>query len=207
MRLFCSSRSPFARKVRVAAIEAGLGGQIEMRPVLAIPTQPDPELLPLSPLCMIPVLETPQGPLFDSHVICDWLDQQSGGRLIPASGRERTLCLQREALADGLAEVMLAHRSEMRRSDACRQDRLLAAYDSRIQNALDWIEKQAATPLENADLGAIAVACVLAYADFRFPELDWREGRPAAAAWHGAFSTRPSMTATVYADEPPQPKP
>jgi len=43
--------------------------------------------------------------------------------------------------------------------------------------------------------------------DFRYPDLDWRDGHPALGAWFDTVSTRPSMQATPLGpyDGPLQP--
>jgi glutathione S-transferase len=50
-------------------------------------------------------------------------------------------------------------------------------------------------------IGHIAIGCALAYADFRFDAEQWRNHRPALAAWHAEFSSRPSAKATAFADD------
>jgi glutathione S-transferase len=53
---------------------------------------------------------------------------------------------------------------------------------------------------ERIDLGQIAVATALTYADFRFQDLAWREGRPRLAAWFDAITRRPSFVETAFVD-------
>jgi glutathione S-transferase len=56
MKLYGSSRSPFARKVMLAAHELGLAGRIQtVRSVVAM-VKPARELLPENPLGKIPTL-------------------------------------------------------------------------------------------------------------------------------------------------------
>ena len=43
-------------------------------------------------------------------------------------------------------------------------------------------------------------AVALAYLDFRFAHIGWREGRPALADWYAGFSARPAMIATTAVD-------
>ena len=43
---------------------------------------------------------------------------------------------------------------------------------------------------------------LLGYIDFRFPEVNWREGHPKITAWHAAFEARPSAKANRAVDEP-----
>ena len=58
-------------------------------------------------------------------------------------------------------------------------------------------------PLLAADqltIGHVAIGCALSYLDFRFPDLNWRDVSPEAAAWHKVFAQRPSMVATEIVD-------
>ncbi|MBV8839143.1 MAG: glutathione S-transferase, partial [Alphaproteobacteria bacterium] len=41
----------------------------------------------------------------------------------------------------------------------------------------------------------------LGYIDFRFPQLNWRNGHPKLAAWHKTFAARPSAIANPPVDE------
>ena len=66
---------------------------------------------------------------------------------------------------------------------------------------LDRLERDApALAAARFGIGHIAVGCCLSYLDFRFPDLDWRDGRPALAAWHEGFRARPSAQATEIVD-------
>jgi glutathione S-transferase len=47
------------------------------------------------------------------------------------------------------------------------------------------------------DLGDIALACALAYLDFRLPEIVWRCAHRTLAAWLDEVGRRPSMQATA----------
>ena len=49
-------------------------------------------------------------------------------------------------------------------------------------------------------IGEITLGCGLGYLDFRFPELDWRAGQPAAARWYAGFAQLPAMQATLPHD-------
>jgi glutathione S-transferase len=77
----------------------------------------------------------------------------------------------------------------------------VAAFEAKAEAALDRLETEAdalrATPF---GIGHIAVGIVPSYMDFRYPERDWRSARPAIAAWHADFATRPSVVATEPVD-------
>src|SRR5437879_12118453 len=90
MKLTFSPASPFARKVRIAAIETGLIDKIEFVPAAVAPGQPNEEYSKITPLTKLPVLILDNGDvLLDSYVIVEYLHELAGGgKLDPASGPE-----------------------------------------------------------------------------------------------------------------------
>ena len=86
MKLRFSPTSPYVRKVVVTAAETGLADQIELVPTN--PRDPNANLGEDNPLGKVPALVTDDGVnLFDSPVICEYLDSLHGGtKLMPASG-------------------------------------------------------------------------------------------------------------------------
>ena len=92
MKLTFSPGSPFARKVRIAAIELGLIDKIELVPATVAPTQPNEAYShDISPLRKLPALILDDGKVIvDSYVIVEYLDELAGGgKLVPASGAMR----------------------------------------------------------------------------------------------------------------------
>src|SRR6478672_972473 len=88
MKLTFSLASPFARKVRIAAIELGLIDKIEFVPAHVAPGQPNEEYSKINPLKKLPALILDNGEVIvDSYVIAEYLDDLAGGgKLIPTSG-------------------------------------------------------------------------------------------------------------------------
>ncbi|PZR34638.1 glutathione S-transferase family protein [Caulobacter segnis] len=192
MRLLYSALSPFARKVRVLAFEKALADRMRLEP--AAPYQ-DEAVRVLNPLNKIPTLVTDDGEaVYDSAVICDYLDGLAEPRLIPQGQPERRRALTLEAAADGLGDAaLLVVRERMRPEGERRQDvfeRQLKA----IAAALDLFESVDLT-VDRFGIGEIAVAVQLGYLDAR-KVVDWREERPALASWFEDVSKRPSMVAT-----------
>jgi glutathione S-transferase len=75
MKLHWSPRSPFVRKVMIAAHETGQLEQLSCTRTVVAMTQPNADLLPDNPLSKIPTLVLEDGsPLYDSLVICEYLD-------------------------------------------------------------------------------------------------------------------------------------
>ena len=69
--------------------------------------------------------------------------------------------------------------------------------------SVDALEEEAdALASSQFSIGHIALGVALGYIDFRFPELNWREGHPKIAEWHAAFEARPSARANTPVDEP-----
>lgn len=192
MRLLYSALSPFARKVRIVAHENGFTDAIVLETVAPFT---DESLRAINPLSQVPTLILDDGEiLFDSAVICDHLDAVGGAGLIPAAGVERRRALTLQALADGMGSAAIAVvRERMRPADDQRAeliDRQLRA----IIAGLDLLDAEGLTE-DRWTIDQIAVAAQLAYFDAR-QVIDWREGRPALAAWFEGVSRRESMTVT-----------
>lgn len=195
--LFYSPASPYARKVLVAAMETGQ--TLELRVVSTTPTARDAGLAGVNPLAKIPTLVAKGAALYDSRVICQYLDAEAGGALIP-QGPARWACLTREALADGLLDAALLLRYEgMMRPEPLRWDDWMTGQWAKIDAALAAMEGDlpGGTDTGTAGLDAIACGCALGYLDFRFASRDWRADHPALAAWETDFSARPAMRETV----------
>ncbi|MCB6177865.1 glutathione S-transferase [Rhodobacter sp. Har01] len=197
MKLYHSTTSPYVRKVMVLVAEAGISG-VEL--VHASGTPVDPGTMPVdhNPLGKIPALVTDDGhAIYDSRVICRYLDSLAGAGLYPAPPRLwDTLTL--EATADGILEaaVLMVYEARIRPEDR-RYDPWTEGQWAKIARALDALEQRWMDHLEGPlDMGQVAVACALGYLDFRHSARAWRAAHPDLAAWEAEFSARPSMTAT-----------
>ncbi|MEZ5727022.1 MAG: glutathione S-transferase [Burkholderiaceae bacterium] len=198
MQILYSPLSPFVRKCLVTAIELGLGDRIERVPVTVTPITRVQEVVSRNPVGKIPALITDDGQtLYDSAVICEYLDSLGGGRLIPASGNARWQRLTEQALADGLmdAAVLLRYETALR-PESCRWPEWVGGQTAKIVGSLDAMEAAAAAYGERIDIGTISAGCALGYLDLRFPVLGWREARPVLAKWFDGFVQRDSMQAT-----------
>lgn len=75
MKLFYSPVSPYARKIRVLAIELDLFEKIEW--IESHPFDDEAQLLSANPLGKVPVLQVDGNSILDSVVICDYLQNLS----------------------------------------------------------------------------------------------------------------------------------
>jgi len=196
MKLFHSTRSPFVRKAVVAAHESGQISDVEI--VTGDPHGVDQALLEANALSKIPALITEDGvALPESDLICLYLDERSGGGiLIPVAGPARWRTFRLQALADGFMEAAVDRRSEALRPDGERSNTTLARLMDRMLRCLDALEAETALLGNPRNLGSIATAVACSYADFRYPDLDWRTARPGLAAFFAEYDLRPSMQAT-----------
>ena len=198
MKIYYAAASPFVRKCLVAAIELGLRDRIELVAAAAHPINRDRNVVAHNPLGKIPTLITDDGDvLYDSRVICEYLNTLGDGHLIPREAKARFGVLVEQALADGVMDAaVLARYETFARPEALRWKDWTGGQLEKVNSGLDLLESRAAGFGDRADLGAIAFGCMLGYLDFRFASLGWRDGRPKAAAWFERFGARDSMMAT-----------
>ena len=197
MKLYYSPTSPFVRKVLITAIELGLRERIEIVPVDISPVEPSDALNRTNPIGKIPTLVADDGTeLYDSVVICEYLDSLQGGRLFPASGAARWQVLRQHALADGIMEAaVLARYETWLRPAELRWKEWADGQTSKIERGLDVLEGEVGG-LAGLTIASIAVACSLGYLDLRLGHLGWRDRRPQLSSWLAEFAQRPSFVAT-----------
>jgi len=197
--LHWSPLSPFVRKVMCCVHELGLESRVQCIRTKVSSQAPNLDLIPENPLIRIPtlVLESGQA-LFDSVVICEYLDSLStGASMYPVQGDERWQALRWQALGDGLCDTLIAWRHERDRGPEHHITALLQSARLKVDATLDRLEAEAAE-LEAVPygIGHIAIGCALGYLGVRFSDLEWRAKRPMLTQWHASFEARPSAQLT-----------
>ena len=202
MKLHWSPRSPYVRKVMIAAHELGLTDRIKTVRTVVRMGEPNVALLQDNPLSKIPTLILTDGSvLFDSLTICEYLDDLAGGSLFPRAGAERWRILTWHSLGQGLIDLLILWRNERDKPVERQTQELLDSFSVKARTTLDRLESLAGRLRETPfGIAHIAIGCALSYLDFRFAHLPWREGRPALAAWHMEFDARPSVHASEIVD-------
>ena len=202
MKLHWSPRSPFVRKVMIVAHERELVECITCVRTVAAMTKPHAELMRDNPLSKIPTLVRDDGVvIYDSPVICEYLDGLDGApKLFPAGGEARLVALRRQALGDGFLDLLVLARNERERADPSEVH--LKSTAVRKAAVLKSLEREAgALAAAPFGIGHVAIGCALGYLDFRFAGEDWRSNHPRIAAWYGEFAARPSVRATEHSDD------
>ena len=203
MKLRYTAASPFSRKVLVVAHECGLAGLIEKVP--ADLEHPEGDLANDNPLGKVPTLVLDDGTaLIESSLICEWLEAEGNGALIPREAKARTAALQLQALGDGIGEAAICVQRERNRTGPQHSDQVEARWQRKFDRAMDLLESDFDRRMAGApNIGHVAIACALGWVDFRMTNMDWRAKHPKLARWYAEFARRPSMAATA----PPAPKP
>jgi glutathione S-transferase len=200
LRLHYSYASPYVRKVMAVAIETGQKEKLELTARKVSPVAPDAEVSRDNPLGKVPCLVTDDGmALFDSRVICEYLDGLHGGRrMFPAAGPARWTALRRQAEADGILDAAVLTRYETAvRPEARRWPEWIEGQKQKFRRAMDALEPEADGFGEVVDIGTLTIGCALGYLDFRYADENWRAGRPQLARWFENFEKRPAMAETT----------
>jgi len=200
MKLHWSPKSPYVRKVMICAHELGMLPRLELVRSVAAMLKPNPSIMADNPLSKIPTLVREDGStLFDSIVICEYLDEQAGGSLFPPRGEPKWQSLRWHALGDGLLDALILWRNEREREQPLKA--LLEAFELKTLASLALLDAEAgsldATPLS---IGHVTIGCALGYLDYRFDTLGWRERAPRLAHWFAGLDARPSFRATAPVD-------
>ena len=200
MILRSSTSSPFGRKVKITAIHCGLMDKISVDAAKTM--DPEDSLRTQNPLGKIPVLILDDGSaLFDSRVICEYLDGlHTGAKLFPQNA-QRWPALTLAALADGMmdAGILQVYEYRYRPENIIHQD-WLDLQAAKAERSLTWLESTLPATLETIHIGHIGLACALGYLDFRFEGV-WRPRYPALTRWLKTFEAAvPAFAETMPAD-------
>lgn len=179
-------------------VECDLTAAVTDTDVAAGPGLAEDALKAANPLAKIPALIRDDGPtLFDSRVICRYLDARADRGLYPETRLWEILTL--EALADGMcdAAVLMVYEGRFRAPEQQNHSWVEAQWD-RVSRSLDVLESRWGAHLAGPlDMGQIALISALGYLDFRHGERNWRDKRPSLAEWCAKQAERPSVRDTM----------
>ena len=199
MRLIYADASPFARKARILIIELGLENSVTLDALAAVtPVSSNEALNDVNPLGMVPALDLGNGDsLYDSLVICEYLDDIGKGHFFPTDSSHRIRALALHALANGMLDLAVALRYETAlRPEELRWPSWIEHQKAKIERGLDALEKRCSEFEFEPLIGEITVACVLGYLDFRYADNNWRSKRPSLAGWFEKIMQRDSLVNT-----------
>ena len=195
MKLLYSPTSPYARKVRIVAIEKGLADRVE---IVGVDVLGKPDMVRGdNPLAKIPTLVRDDGAaLFDSPVICEYLDTLAPTPKLIPEGAARFDVLMRQALADGAMDAAFNLVMERRRPEAQRSEEWTTRWTNAITGALTTLDAE--LPAAPAfDLGWIAALAAGDYVEFRLADLGLAAKTPKLTAWRAQMAARASVGETA----------
>jgi glutathione S-transferase len=199
MKLYISSGSPFARKVRVMLLEKKAPFDLEAVDLWAPSDYPR-----VNPVGKVPALELDDGRvLVNSPLIADYIDGRfPQPRLMPADPDQRLDARRWEALADATMDAAVASLYEARfHEEATRSKAFLERQRGKIDRGFAELERMldgrpwcVGGAMSIAD---IAIACHVGFITARKPEFFPPERYPGLARLARDMGARESMKLTV----------
>lgn len=182
----------------VTAYEVGLVDLIELLPASAHPVTRDQNIVQSNPLGKVPTLINKDGhALYDSRVICEYLNTLGNGKLLPHGGALRWEALTLQSLGDGILDAALLARYEnSTRPENLRWPDWVKGKLDAIHTSLAYLNQHPEVFDKDFHLGLLTVGCALWYLDLRYPELNWQQNYPQLGRAAQPVLNRTSMKQT-----------
>ncbi len=199
MKLLYTPNSPYARKVRIVAMEK----HIELEMLEVVLSDPNCPVKQYNPLGKIPVLVLDDGDsLYDSPVICEYLDHRAPvARLIPAENNFRIDVLRWQALADGVCDAAVAVVLEQRKPEEQQSKTTIERQLGKVIAGLELMDRDITKKKwcvdETFSLADIALGCALGYVDLRLKDMHWQDKYTNLAKHYSILTKRPSFKETA----------
>ena len=199
MKLLYTLNSPYARKVRIVALEKHI--ELDLQEVVL--ADPDCIVKNHNPLGKVPVLVLADGDsVYDSRVIVEYLDNHAPGtHLIPTDNSSKIWVRRWEALADGVCDAavsaMLEGRKPLEQQSKANIDKQLDKVTRGLEVLNLDITKKKWCVNETFSLADIALGCTLGYLDLRYKHLNWQDKYVNLARHYSLLVKRPSFKLTM----------
>jgi len=199
MKLLYTPNSPYARKVRIVAIEKHI--ELELQEVVL--GDPDSPVMHYNPLGKVPtIVFDDETALYDSRVIVEYLSARTPvNHLLPSEHKLKIEVLRWEALADGVCDAVVAIILEQRKPEAQQSEAVLTKQRLKVEAGLAALNKDISKKKwcvnETFSLADISVGCLLGYLDLRLKQLNWQDQYPNLAKHFTILSKRPSFKETM----------
>ena len=198
--LMISSRSPFARRVRICLQEHSIRHTERVEDVF----KPTAELLEANPLGRVPVLVLRDGTrMADSNVILHTFYDRAGmgSSFLPASLNQRLVVLSWMGLATGFCDKIVEYFLETLRPAPSRSSEVLAEFHDIRDRTLGRLEAHFSGPGEGTIVPKLLTqadfdwGAALAYLNLRWSE-KWQKQFPSCAAFLERMESRESFQKT-----------
>lgn len=191
MKLYYTKRSPYARKVRIMALEKAIPLDLIDEDL----ANKSLDLCASHPLGKVPTLVLDNGyAIYDSVVICQYLESlNKSPQLIPHDALARIDVLKWEALADDMVTTAIVTYMEKVRHPQEFNAAFINNSEASILKGYDYMSANLKA-LSTFNLASIACACAIGYIHFRLPHLT---AAGSLAKWFEDLSERPSLKQTI----------
>lgn len=174
--------------------------QAEVEEILVNPFESD-SLKLSNPLNKIPVLIDGELTLFDSPLICEYLDEKliTGGEA-SLFRRNKKNYYQVQLLhvrANGIIDASVSSLLESRRSDAEQSKLWLTKWHELIKRSVETLDVTQIGSPGAPNMGSIALAAALGYLDFRFDHFGWRTWHKKLPDWFAEVQQQTWFSETV----------
>lgn len=196
MKLLASLTSPYARKLRILALELDLDVEL----VETAPMADAPDFLAVNPLGKVPALLVGDDAIVDSRVIAGYLLALApGNAILPDAGPAHWHGRTTEAIADGIldAAITLRFNAGQGVTSGLWVDRQYRAIDRAVLALAGRVGDGCAGEF---GWGEISTVVAVEYLDLRWPMIDWRATAPGLATLQACHCDRAAMIST----RPPQ---
>jgi glutathione S-transferase len=224
MRLYSHPKSPYVQKVLMAAYELDLIDKITLHKIVVAPvyypgwSDDTPHLSQFNPLAKIPTLVLENGlSLYDSSVICEYLDDLGGRKLYPRDNSDDPSTKHRyikirtmEALMNGVMDAaILCVYEERLRKRSMRNKEWISGQWNKINRGLDAFNSAVVEGTLNPPGGCMTMAEISGLVVCSWMEQlgkpEWKQGREALGIWFAGWKSRDSFVKTMIdweSDEP-----
>ena len=199
-KLIISLTSPYARKVRIAAIEKG----IDFEEVVDVPWNENTGVIALNPLGKVPVWITEQNEsIYDSRLIVEYLDNLVPTGLYSENKKVYFEVKKMEALAEGVMDASLNLFAERKkRPKELQYPWWIERQFSKVHRGLAEFEKLIGSKeyffeehLTVVDLGVVSA---LGYVGLRFSDdFSWQSLYPNLARYYANMMQKNSVEKTI----------
>lgn len=196
MQLYYSQTSPFARKVRIFLRLSQLIDQCE----LISTSFTSDALRSKNPLGKIPALVDGDLNLFDSSLICDYLDDkliQSSQVSLFKKNTDAYFNVQKtHYLANGILDAAVATVMENKRETEC-SPLWLGRWNEAMVSAITYIDTSQLGDKNTLHIGSITTLSALGYLNFRLPNFEWQKQNPDLNNWFELLKNEPFFIETA----------
>lgn len=190
MKLLYTKRSPFARKVRVVALEKNIPLEFVDEDL----QNKSQQLKSANPIAKVPTLVLYNGQtIYDSKIIVQYLEQYFHDPALIPPGERRFDALKLEAMADDMVVNAINAYMEKIRHPKDFNEPFIAGQEVSIQTVFAYLESNMDV-LKDFHIGTISVACAIGYIQFRLPHL---KVSGELGQWFETISKRPSFKETI----------